>query len=49
MVQIVHLARDQQPAQGGRFILIERCSPGGQNDARPLPRRHPAQGACAVP
>jgi hypothetical protein len=30
MVQIVHLARGEQPAQGGRFILIERCSPGGR-------------------
>jgi hypothetical protein len=30
MVQIVHLAAGKQPGQGERFILIERCSPGGR-------------------
>jgi hypothetical protein len=30
MVQIIHLAAGKQPAQGERFILIERCSPGGR-------------------
>ena len=30
MVQIVHLEPGRQPAHGERFILIERCSPGGR-------------------
>ena len=30
MVQIVHLAPGKQPTEAERFIIIERCSPGGR-------------------
>ena len=30
MVQIVHLAPGKQPTEAERYILIERCSPGGR-------------------
>jgi hypothetical protein len=30
MVQIVHLASGKQPTEAERFILIERCGPGGR-------------------
>jgi hypothetical protein len=30
MVQLVHLAPGKQPTEAERFIVIERCSPGGR-------------------
>jgi hypothetical protein len=30
MVQLVHLEPGKQPSEAERFIVIERCSPGGR-------------------
>jgi hypothetical protein len=30
MVQVVHLVLGEQPPKGERFVLIERCRPGGR-------------------